>query len=150
MYFKLWCRCRVCLERGDVMVGDCAVCTSNLAGVLGYIIQAGGQQVIFHGHVQMPPVFIRQQGVQVSCSEGQHQKTTILDQFCPKEGTRDKGILLLLLLFFFNLHKLILLGNVISRRSRNETSTHVTTNTKSSQAIQNTAQVEWNFCFNLP
>lgn len=50
-----------------VLVGDCAVCSSNLAGILCYIIQAGRQQVIFHGHVQMPPVFIRQQGVQVSC-----------------------------------------------------------------------------------
>lgn len=65
------------------------MCSSNLAGVLCYIIQAGRQQVIFHGHIQMLPIFIRQQGVQVSCGQGQHQKTAILDQFCPKEGRKE-------------------------------------------------------------
>lgn len=62
---------------------------SNLAGVLRDIVQAGRQQVIFHGHVQMAPVFIGQQGVQVSCGQGQRQKTTVLDQFCPKNSKQD-------------------------------------------------------------
>lgn len=79
------------------MVRGCAVCSSNLAGVLRYIIQAGRQQVIFHGHVQMPPILVRQQGVQVSRSEGQRQKAAILDQFCPKAGRRGREIYFILI-----------------------------------------------------
>lgn len=153
VYFKHSCTCCVCIERGYVGVGDCAECTSNLAGVLCDIIQAGGQQVIFHGHVQMSPVFIRQQGVQVSCRQGQHQKTTILDQFCPKEGTRDKGILILLI-FFFNLHKLNPFGNVqqslgeTEMRHQHTLQRNIMT-TKNSKPIQYTARLECHFCFNL-
>ena len=61
-------------------VNACVSSSSDLAWVLRYVVQTGGQQVVFGGHVQTPPVFVRQQGLQVSGHQGQRQQAAILDQ----------------------------------------------------------------------